>query len=31
VEEWVQQLEAVIKDSWHQWFAFEPFSTELKP
>ncbi|HEX9986505.1 MAG TPA: hypothetical protein VGF69_24820 [Thermoanaerobaculia bacterium] len=31
VEEWVQQLEAVIRDSWHQWFAFEPFSTELKP
>ncbi|HEX7154476.1 MAG TPA: hypothetical protein VF618_23525 [Thermoanaerobaculia bacterium] len=28
-EDWVRQLEDVIRGSWHQWFAFEPFSEEL--
>jgi len=25
VATWVAQLEEVIQDHWHQWFAFEPF------
>jgi lauroyl/myristoyl acyltransferase len=29
VDEWVLALESTIHRSWHQWFAFEPFSEEL--
>lgn len=28
VETWVQQLEDVIREGWHQWFAFSPFDEE---
>jgi lauroyl/myristoyl acyltransferase len=29
IDAWSHQLENVIRDSWPQWFAFEPFSPEL--
>lgn len=25
LQAWTQQLEGVIRESWYQWFAFEPF------
>jgi phosphatidylinositol dimannoside acyltransferase len=28
VEAWVKDLEIVLRGSWHQWFAFEPFYDE---
>ena len=28
VEAWVKDLEMVVRESWHQWFAFEPFYDE---
>jgi KDO2-lipid IV(A) lauroyltransferase len=28
VGEWTRELESVIRPSWFQWFAFEPFSPE---
>jgi phosphatidylinositol dimannoside acyltransferase len=28
VGEWTRELESVIRSSWFQWFAFEPFSLE---
>jgi phosphatidylinositol dimannoside acyltransferase len=29
IDAWSKQLESVIRDSWSQWFAFDPFSPEL--
>jgi predicted LPLAT superfamily acyltransferase len=29
LDEWTRELETVIRASWFQWFAFEPFSKEL--
>jgi lauroyl/myristoyl acyltransferase len=29
VDAWAAELEAVIAESWNQWFAFEPFSSEV--
>ena len=28
IAKWIAQLEEVIRDHWHQWFAFEPFFEE---
>jgi lauroyl/myristoyl acyltransferase len=29
VEQWVEELEHVIRDCWSQWFTFEPYWPEL--
>jgi predicted LPLAT superfamily acyltransferase len=29
IDAWTSELEPVIRKAWYQWFAFEPFSTEL--
>lgn len=29
VQHWTRELEMVIRDSWFQWFAFQPYSEEL--
>lgn len=29
VTEWTRELEVVVRASWHQWFAFQPYSEEL--
>ncbi|HET7436656.1 MAG TPA: lysophospholipid acyltransferase family protein [Thermoanaerobaculia bacterium] len=29
LEQWTRELESVIRDTWYQWFAFEPYSEEL--
>jgi predicted LPLAT superfamily acyltransferase len=31
VEQWIVELERVVRACWFQWFAFEPFSPELGP
>ena len=28
VEQWSRTLESTIRDSWYQWFAFEPYDAE---
>ncbi|MGZ8710360.1 MAG: LpxL/LpxP family acyltransferase [Thermoanaerobaculia bacterium] len=28
VEAWARDLEMVVRESWHQWFTFEPFDRE---
>jgi phosphatidylinositol dimannoside acyltransferase len=28
VQQWTQQLEAIVREHWYQWFAFEPFYDE---
>jgi predicted LPLAT superfamily acyltransferase len=30
VQRWTAELEQVIRESWFQWFTFQPFSEELK-
>lgn len=29
VEQWTRELEEVVRETWFQWFAFEPYSEEL--
>lgn len=29
VEQWIAELEHVVRDSWFQWFTFEPYWPEL--
>jgi predicted LPLAT superfamily acyltransferase len=28
VAAWTRELETILHSYWHQWFNFEPFSTE---
>jgi predicted LPLAT superfamily acyltransferase len=30
VQQWTRDLEHVIRDSWFQWFTFQPYSEELR-
>jgi len=30
VQHWTQELELVIREGWFQWFAFQPYSEELR-
>jgi phosphatidylinositol dimannoside acyltransferase len=30
VAEWTRELEGIVRAGWYQWFAFQPFSEELR-
>jgi predicted LPLAT superfamily acyltransferase len=30
VQQWTRDLEALVREAWYQWFAFEPYSEELR-